>query len=78
MKLYQERISADPRIMLGKPCVKGTRLTVALLLDILGEGIDPGELLEMYPRLTMLDIQAVIQYAAAVISEEDDLLPQAA
>lgn len=64
--------------MLGKPCVKGTRLTVALLLEILGEGVSHAELLGMYPRLTLLDIQAIMQYAAAVISHEDELLAHAA
>ena len=57
------RISRDPRIMMGKPCIKGTRLTVELILDRLA--YHPREdLLESYPDLTPEDIQAALLYAA--------------
>lgn len=78
MSLYQERITADSKVMLGKPCVRGTRLTVELILGRLAEGMPPEELLEAYPRLTLLDIRAVLDYALAVVRHEDEMLPQAA
>lgn len=71
MHLYQERITARPDVMLGKPCVKDTRLTVELILTKLSEGATHAELLEAYPRLTALDILAVLDYAAALVQRKD-------
>jgi uncharacterized protein (DUF433 family) len=47
---YRERITADPDIMLGKPIIKGTRITVELILKKLSEGMEIEELLEVYPH----------------------------
>ena len=68
---YKERIASDPDIMLGKPIIKGTRITVELILMKLSEGMDIEELLEAYPHLTKEDIFAALSYSADVISQEE-------
>jgi len=68
---YEERIGLDPDIMLGKPTIKGTRITVELILRKLSEGASEKELLEAYPHLQRLDILAALSYAADVISKEE-------
>ncbi len=61
------RIILDPNIMVGKPIVRGTRLPVALILKMLGQGIRTEEILHEYPRLEAVDIEAAITYAANVV-----------
>lgn len=68
---YKDRIIVDPEIMLGKPIIKGTRITVELILRKLSEGMTIEELLEAYPHLTKEDILAVLSYSADVISQEE-------
>ena len=58
------RISIDPEIMLGKPCIKGTRIPIYLILRKLSAGMDEAEIREAYPRLHDGDIQAALAYAA--------------
>jgi uncharacterized protein (DUF433 family) len=67
---YKERIASDPDIMLGKPVIKGTRITIELILRKLSEGMVIEELLEAYPHLTKEDIFAALSYSADVISQE--------
>jgi uncharacterized protein (DUF433 family) len=64
------RITADPAIMMGKPCVKGTRITVELILRKLGAGRSFAEILEAYPQLTESDIRAVLAFAADYLQHE--------
>jgi uncharacterized protein (DUF433 family) len=61
------RISIDPAVLLGKPCIKGTRISVELILRWLSEGRTFGELLEAYPHLTEDDIKAALAYAADTV-----------
>lgn len=68
---YKEKITADPDIMLGKPVIKGTRITVELILRKLSEGVSIDELLTAYPHLTKDDILAALSYSADVISQEE-------
>ena len=68
---YTERIISDPKIMLGKPVMKGTRMTVELVLKKLSEGMSVDELIQAYPHLTREDILAVLSYSAHVISREE-------
>jgi uncharacterized protein (DUF433 family) len=56
-------ITSDPNVMLGKPVVAGTRITVELILEKLATGETEAQILEAYPRLTREGIQAAIQYA---------------
>ena len=61
---YRQRIAIDPLIRSGKPCVRGTRITVADVLDYLGGGMTMAEVLEDFPDLTAEDIQACLSFAA--------------
>ncbi|HEY1497205.1 MAG TPA: DUF433 domain-containing protein [Candidatus Solibacter sp.] len=58
------RISVDPRICFGKPCIRGTRIWVSLLLDFLASGASMEEILENYPQLQRDDLLAAIAYGA--------------
>jgi len=59
-----ERISIDPRVCGGKPCIKGTRIWVSLILDFLAEGLEEPELLAEYPQLTHEDVLAAFAFGA--------------
>ncbi|MDO8957765.1 MAG: DUF433 domain-containing protein [Deltaproteobacteria bacterium] len=58
-----ERIEINPKVMMGKPVIHGSRITVELILRKLREGANEADLLEAYPKLTREDIQAAIRYA---------------
>lgn len=60
---YADRIVQDPEIMVGKPTVRGTRITVEAVLDHLAANPDLDDLFGAYPRLTMADLKAVLAYA---------------
>ena len=64
-----ERISIDPRICGGKPCIKGTRIWVSLILDFLADDMTEAELLGQYPGLTHQDVLAAIAYGAEAARE---------
>ena len=66
-----ERIVVNPKIMGGKPVVKGTRITVEQVLKLLAQGLSQKEILKDYPHLTKDDITAVLLYAAKVAGEEE-------
>ncbi len=68
------RIEINPKVMMGKPVIRGTRITVELLLRKLGEGATEGDLLEAYPQLAREDIHAAIAYAADTLAHEETLL----
>ncbi len=59
-----ERISIDPNVCFGKPCIKGTRIWVSLILDFLSEGMTTEEIIAEYPYLEEDDIRAAIAYGA--------------
>ena len=69
--LYQERIVADPRILAGKPVVKGTRIAVDLVLEELAHNPDIHELLAAHPDLTRDDVQACLAYAKDLAAGEE-------
>ena len=64
-----ERVTIDPRICGGKPCIKGPRIWVSLILDLLASGAAEAELLAEYPQLTHEDVLAAIAYGAEVTRE---------
>jgi uncharacterized protein (DUF433 family) len=67
-----ERIVVDPRIHFGKPCVKGTRITVQDVLELVREGLSFDTIIrDYYPDLSTDDIRACIQYAMDVVAVED-------
>jgi len=67
----EPRISIDPRVMVGKPVIRGTRIPVELIVRMLAQGIPESELLREYPRLQPEDIRAALSYAAQVLAHED-------
>jgi len=69
MTEWKERISIDPNVCHGRPCIKGTRIWVSLIVDNLAEGMSERELLEAYPQLTIQDIRAALAYAAEMTRE---------
>lgn len=69
MKKLLNRISVDPNVCFGKPCIKGTRIWVSLLLDMLADGMTPEEILADYPHLKPDDILAAIAYGAEAARE---------
>jgi uncharacterized protein (DUF433 family) len=64
-----ERISINPQVCGGKPCIKGTRIWVSLILDLLATGIGEAELLTEYPGLVHEDILAALAYGAEATRE---------
>ena len=67
-----DRITVNPEIHFGKPCVAGTRITVQSVLELLKEGLPFENIIEdYYPELTVEDIQACIMYAIALVAAED-------
>ena len=69
-KQILDRITINPEVMVGKPTIRGLRITVEQILKALAGGITIKELLEDYPELDTEDIQAVLLYAAELVSEE--------
>ncbi len=67
---YKERIIRDPAIMVGKPVVKGTRIPVELVLAKLAANPDLDELFLDYPRLTLEDVKACLEYAQVLVEME--------
>ena len=64
-----DRITIDPQVCFGKPCIKGTRIWVSLILDFLASGESEAQILAAYPQLEPDDIRAVFAYAAEVARE---------
>ena len=71
---FFERISVSPKICHGRPCIKGTRIMISMILDSLAEGLDEQKILKEYPSLRLEDIRAAIAYAAE-LSREEELIP---
>ena len=75
---WSERITVDPNILVGKPIIKGTRISVELIVDLLGRGWTAEDILREYDHITTADIQACLAYAGEVLkSERVYLLPDA-
>ena len=73
-----DRISIDPQICFGKPCIRGSRIWVSLILDFLASGESEAQILAAYPQLKAEDIRAAIAYAAEVTRERIVPIPTAA
>src|SRR4030043_421356 len=59
------RITVDPNICGGKPCIRGTRIYISIILDALAEGLTPEEIIDHYPSLQIEDIRAAVAFATA-------------
>jgi len=77
MKLHPllQRVSVDPRVCFGKPTIRGTRIWVSLILDLLAGGMTTAEVLDEYPQLAIDDIRAAIAYGAEMSRERYVVLP---
>jgi uncharacterized protein (DUF433 family) len=67
---WQDRIMVNPKILVGKPVIKGTRLAVEFLVELLANGWTHEQILKNYPHLTEEDIQAALHYATEVLKQE--------
>ena len=67
---WQERIVIDPNILVGKPTIKGTRLAVEFIIELLAQNWSEADILQNYPGLTREDIQACLKYASTALSAE--------
>lgn len=72
---WQDYVSADPQVAHGKPCIRGTRIPVAIVLANLAAGVAHEEILRSYPGLTSEGIQAALTYAAELAQERFIALP---
>jgi uncharacterized protein (DUF433 family) len=72
----RDRIEINPRVMMGKPVIRGTRVTVELLLRKISEGASEDDLLEAYPRLRREDVRAAVAYAADILAHEETIFLQ--
>jgi uncharacterized protein (DUF433 family) len=65
-----KRIAINPKVMVGKPIIRGTRITVEHIMRELATGMTPAELVDAHPHLSLEDIQAACAYAAASLADE--------
>jgi uncharacterized protein (DUF433 family) len=70
LKIAKNRITFDPNILSGKPIIKGTRLAVEFILELLANGWTVEDILKNYPQLKKEDVTAVLRYAAEFLKEE--------
>jgi uncharacterized protein (DUF433 family) len=68
--LVEDRITVDPKILVGKPVIRGMRISVAQIVAAIAAGVPQSELLEEYPGLEPADIQAALYYAADLVASE--------
>ncbi len=66
----EERVTVDPEVMAGKPVIKGTRIPVYVILEMLGEGKTMAEIIEVYPDLEEEDVKAAINYVTKRVQRE--------
>jgi uncharacterized protein (DUF433 family) len=67
---WRERITVNPQILVGKPVIRGTRISVELVIDLLGRGYSQEQVLEQYDHLTPADVQACLAYASDSLRSE--------
>jgi uncharacterized protein (DUF433 family) len=72
---WQDHISVNPAILHGKACIRGTRIPVSVVLANLAEGLTPEQIIQSYPSLTPVAIQAALAYAADLAEERVIPLP---
>jgi uncharacterized protein (DUF433 family) len=71
MPNWEDHITSTPEVCHGRPCIKGTRVMVSVVLDNLADGLSPIEITQEYPALTEDDVYAALAYAAALTREEE-------
>ncbi len=73
---WEDRIEINPRILVGKPLIRGTRLAVEFIIELLANGWTEQQILENYPNITVDDIRACLHYAAESLKSEQIILTQ--
>jgi uncharacterized protein (DUF433 family) len=73
IQYFGQRVVIDPKVMVGKPVIRGTRIPVELIVRMLSQGISETDILAEYPRLQAEDIRAALAYAAETLAHEDVL-----
>ena len=73
---FNARVEINPKIMLGKPVIRGTRITVELIVRKLSEGAKEEDIINAYPHLSVEDIRAALAYAADSLAHEEVILHQ--
>lgn len=68
---WRDRISIDPRIHHGKPCIKGTRVPVSVIVGTIAEGHTPERIIESWPQLSRDDVEAALRFASALAANAD-------
>jgi uncharacterized protein (DUF433 family) len=66
---WRDRISIDPRIHHGKPCIKGTRVPISVIVGSIADGDTPERIIKSWPQLTVEDVEAALRFAAALAAE---------
>ncbi len=67
---WRERIVIDPKVLVGKPVIRGTRISVELIVDLLARGYEKDQILEQYDHISAEDIQACLAYASETLRSE--------
>lgn len=67
---WRDRIEVNPKVLVGKPILQGTRISVELVLEMIAAGVSEAEILENYPGLTAEDIRACVAYATEIVASE--------
>jgi uncharacterized protein (DUF433 family) len=67
---WQQRISVDPAVLVGKPVIRGTRLAVEFVIELMANGWTPEEVVENYPGIALEDVRACLAYARNVLEQE--------
>jgi len=75
LKSLLNRITANQRVLGGKPVIKGTRIAVYLVVELLASGMSEADILKEYPSLNLDDIRAALEYASKILREEEVILP---
>ncbi|ADM27331.1 protein of unknown function DUF433 [Ignisphaera aggregans DSM 17230] len=76
MEELLKRIVVDPKVMGGKPVIRGTRITVDLILELLASGMTPEEIAEDY-KISVEDVRAALLYAAKILGREEIMIVEA-
>jgi len=67
---WRDSIEVNPKVLVGEPIVRGTRISVELVLEMIAAGVSEAEILDNYPGLTAEDIRACVAYAAEIVASE--------
>ncbi len=67
---WRDHIVIDPKVLVGKPVIRGTRISVELVIDLLGRGYTAAQVMEQYPHVTAENIQACLAYASEILRSE--------